>query len=137
MKKRLIEQRDRLLTEMDALRNKVAGLEMAIALMDGDDVNITPQPRMQQRGSGKALLLDLLKEAGTTGLNAAVACEIGERRGTPLDRGTVSSLLSRFKRDKIVVYGGDRYRLNEFASKTEADRGDDKTVSGGLKVVAG
>lgn len=137
MKKRLIEQRDRLLVEMDALRNKVAGLEMAIALMDGDDALAPTSARRPQRGSGKTVLLDLLKEAGTTGLNAALACEIGERRGTTLDRGTVSSLLSRFKKEGIVTYDGDKYRLLEFAIVIDEGRRSDGAPAGGLKVVAG
>ncbi len=43
-KQRLIQQRDQLLIEIEALRNKVIGLEMAIALFDGDGEAPTPTP---------------------------------------------------------------------------------------------
>jgi DNA-binding transcriptional ArsR family regulator len=141
MKRRLIEQRDRLMTEIEALRNKVAGLEMAIALLDADEVPHGAQEERSGRSSAKSAVLDLLREVGTTGLNAAVACEIAERRGAKLDRGTVSSLLSRLKRDGIVIYEDDRYRLKEFSPrKPDAQRTVDENVerpSLPLKVVHG
>src|SRR3712207_2936464 len=68
MKRRLMEQRDRLLGEIEALRNKVAGLEMAFAMIDGDDTAVEQEPARRGRGSAKATLLGLLHEMGTTGL---------------------------------------------------------------------
>ena len=53
----------------------------------------------------------MLKEAGKTGLNANSAVEMAKRRGIELDRGTVSSTLSRMKRDGAVDHDGERYRL--------------------------
>lgn len=112
---RLIEQRDRLLREIEALRNKVAGIEMAMALLESDSSKNANSPQVTtRRGGTKGIVLDLLREVGTTGLNAATAVQIAERRGTRIDRGTVSSLLSRLKRDGIVAYDGDKYRLREF-----------------------
>jgi hypothetical protein len=116
-KQRLIQQRDQLLREIEALRNKVAGLEMAIALFDEEGV---PAPVSERRRSGiKDTVLDLLNEVGTTGLNAAIAVEIANRRGIHLDRQSVSSLLSRLKTDGAIVYEGQRYKLKQFAGATD------------------
>lgn len=106
---RLITQRDQLLKEIEALRNKVAGLELAISLLEGDGTVSGKSGR-----SVKTVLIDLLKEVGTSGLNAAGAVELANRRGITLNTASVSSTLSRFKKDGIVVLDGDRYRLPQF-----------------------
>lgn len=115
--KPLIEQRDRLLREMEAIRNKVAGLEMAISLLE------TPTqgaPSARSSKSVKAVLLDLLRESGTSGLNATTAVDMANRRGITLKPPSVSATLSRFKADGLVEYSGDRYRLKEFVSQDDA-----------------
>jgi hypothetical protein len=126
---RLRVQRDRLLFEIEALRNKVAGIEMAMALLSPgeapSDVETARAPRI--RLSVKSFVLDLLSELGTLGLNAATAVEIGQRRGVHLDRQSVSSLLSRLKNEGVVVYEGERYKLPRFAGQkspeTEGNEG--------------
>lgn len=131
---RLLEQRDQLLREIEALRNKVAGLEMAIALLDEEGSNKTPKTDHsgREKRSVKRVVLDFLEEVGTTGLNAATAVEIANRRGITLDRGTVSSLLSRLKRDEIAVFDGHMYRLKKFAPPPKAS--DSQQTS--LRVIA-
>jgi hypothetical protein len=115
MKKTLIEQRDRLLAEIEALKNKVAGLEMAISLMDRDGNKPATGAATSSGTSVKAAILDLLREVGTTGLNADSAVEIANRRGISLHRGSVSSTLSRMKSENVVSYDGKVYRLPEFS----------------------
>lgn len=112
---KLIEQRDLLLKDIEALRNKVSGIEMAIALLDN-----TNQPAVSSTKSSnsvKNVVLDLLNEVGTTGLSAISAVDIASRRGISLNQGSVSSTLSRFKADNVVTYDGDRYRLRKFAAE--------------------
>lgn len=111
--RKLIEQRDLLLKEMDAIRNKIAGLEMAISLLDGSG-EPSESIRTRSTTSVKAVILDLLREVGTSGLNAQQAVEMANRRGLTLNLNSVSSTLSRFKHDGAVKYDGDRYRLAEF-----------------------
>jgi len=114
---RLLEQRDKLLVEIDALKNKVASLEMAIGLL-GNEEDSQGQPLSAvARLNLKATILVLLKEAGTTGLNATSAVEIAARRGITLNRGSVASNLSRMVKDKAVTYDGTRYRLPEFTAR--------------------
>jgi hypothetical protein len=112
---RLIDQRDQLLREIEAIRNKVAGIEMAISLLDGE----APSSGAKSQRSVKAVLLDLLKEVGTTGLSAASAVEMANRRGITLHAGSVGSTLSRLKSMDIVVLQGNKYVLSEFAPKEE------------------
>jgi hypothetical protein len=128
-KQRLIQQRDQLLVEIEALRNKVVGLEMAIALFDGDGEAPTPTPS-KKRSAMKDTVLDLLNEVGTTGLNGLIAVEIAERRGIHLDRQSVSSLLSRLKADGAVVYEGQRYKLKQFAGPPKSSELPLRVVKG-------
>lgn len=111
---RLIAQRDQLLREVEALRNKVSGIEMAIALLESDTAATMSG---KSRQSVKAVILDLLGHVGTTGLSATSAVEMASRRGITLHGGSVSSTLSRFKKDNVVVYDGERYRLAHFAKE--------------------
>lgn len=113
---RLAEQRDRLLADIEALRNKVVGIEMAMALIDNGPMEAA-SPARQIRLGTKSFILDLLTEVGTTGLNAVTALEIGQRRGVHLERQSVSSMLSRLKTDGLLVYEDHRYKLAKFASE--------------------
>jgi hypothetical protein len=116
---RLKEQRDRLLVELEALKNKVAGIEMAMALLENGahGVPAITHPTLRPLNA-KGYVLDLLSEVGTIGLSASTTVEIAARRGVRLDRQSVSSLLSRLKKDKIVIHEGGKYRLLQFIPKT-------------------
>ena len=115
---RLIEQRDRFVNQMEALRNQVAGLELAIALLSEEEPT---QRRPVEAASGgesdnvSDLLRVLLQDAGARGINARLAVELAARRGVDLNRSSVSSLLSRMKRDGKLSYQSKRYILKEFA----------------------
>ena len=126
---RLMERRDELLAEMEALKNKIAGIEEAMALLNDEASPVGGDESPKKRANVKGTILDLLREAGTTGLNANAAVEIGKRRGIGLDRGTVSSLLSRLKRDDVVVYDRDRYKLKEFAFQEFGQRPERPAIS--------
>ena len=120
MKQRLLAERDRLLKQRDALDNQIAGLERGIALMDQDEKEIALVP--QGRGRVKTLIIDLLREVGTTGLTATYAVELAKNRNIELSKESISSLLSRLKKDEVVTFDGDRYRLSEFSrSKSVVD----------------
>jgi hypothetical protein len=113
--KALIEQRDRLLSEMEGLKNKIAGLDMAISILqNGPEASRQDLVPASRRTGVKGFVLDLLKERGANGLNAALTVEIAQRRGVLMDRASVSSLLSRLKQDNVVDYDGHTYRLRGF-----------------------
>ena len=92
--KALIDQRDLLRAEMEALRNKIVGLDLAISILQQGASPVKGEPVSVSRRSGvKGYVLDLLKERGSAGLNAAICVELAQRRGVLMDRGSVSSLL--------------------------------------------
>lgn len=99
--------------EIEALRNKRAGVQLAIDVLERDDADedAGDETGRARRGAVKEALFTLLRAAGDTGLNAASAVEMGKQRGIDLDRATVSSTLSRMKRDGAVDHDGERYRL--------------------------
>ena len=68
------------------------------------------------RSNVKQAVLDLLVNVGAQGLNAAKAVEMAAADGVALDRGSVSSLLSRLKNEKVVEYNQQAglYRLISF-----------------------
>jgi hypothetical protein len=70
------------------------------------------------RSNVKQTILDLLEKAGADGLNAATAVETAGKAGVTLERGTVSSLLSRLKNEEVVAYDGSVYRLMRFKPDT-------------------
>jgi hypothetical protein len=123
----LLEERDRLRAELAAITQRmngeIAGLEKAISLLQRDDGDAIGDAPKTARGGAKTLLLDLLREVGTSGLNATIAEEIAKRRGEVLKRGTAASNLSRLKADGVVVHDGDRYRLPEFARQLPISAG--------------
>jgi hypothetical protein len=106
--------------EREALKNKIDGLRLAIEVLERNDKDEdgAEDGSRARRGAVKEALFDLLKEAGKTGLNAHSAVEMAKRRGLDLDRGTVSSTLSRMKRDGAVEHDGERYRLKGLEQPT-------------------
>lgn len=113
MKQRLIEERDRLLRQREAIDNQIAGIERAIALVGDDEPILASRKR---RTSTKSVVLDLLDDVGAAGISAAIAVDLAERRGITIERASVSSLLSRLKSDGVVVFDGEKYRLPKYAS---------------------
>lgn len=115
MKARLLKERDSLIKQKEALENQISGLELAISLIN-DNVPQSGQSS-GKRVATKGIVLDLLKDVGTRGLNAQTAVDLAHERGVTLDKASVSSLLSRLKKDDVVIYDNEVYRLKEFAPK--------------------
>jgi hypothetical protein len=110
-------ERAKMVAELEALKNKIGGLDIAISVLEGHS-NASPTQVAVPTGrkpKTKKVVLDMLGEVGVDGLVATEAVERAASRGVTLERGTVSSLLSRFKRDGLVDYDGDRYRLKRVA----------------------
>lgn len=111
--------------EIKKINIEIAALEEARQRTMG----LNEQPRKRAaRSDVKNLVLQLLEEAGSAGLVASVAVEMAEKRGARLERGTVSSLLSRLKHDKIVRYDGTAYRLEQFWNGGEPNHKAEATV---------
>lgn len=118
--------RDRLKAQISELQQQLAGVEMTIRAMRGEPA--TPVRSRAPRSNVKGYILALLEDAQARGLNAAMAVEIAEARGETLERGTVSSLLSRFKADGVVTYDGSVYRLPRYTQNSTASATDHAAV---------
>jgi hypothetical protein len=110
---KLVKQRDQLFLEMEALRNKIAGLELAIRLISGEPEGAIAPAGGKMRVS--ETIVSLLREAGEAGLKPKGAIELAARRGISLNRGSVYSLLNRMQRGGIVVHEDTCYKLREFS----------------------
>jgi hypothetical protein len=107
--KRLQEERERLLAQMEALRNQIVGIDRAIAVMEGTGYG-TPEERHRDRNYNvKDTVLGLVSAAGAVGLSVNQVLDNAKGKGIKLDRGTVSSLLSRLKRENILDMKGGQY----------------------------
>ena len=115
-RERLEQQMFRLFEQQEAVRNKLAGLELAISIIEkGDQAStVEAEPKEVSATNLKVLLLDLAREVGATGLNSVTAVELAKKRGIKLLRGSAASNLSRLKNDNALVHDGKVYRLPEF-----------------------
>lgn len=120
MRDTLIAERDKLLKQREALDNELKGLERAIALISGSEPISATKPG-GRRLDNKGAILTLLEEVGTSGLNAAIAVDLANRRGLTLNQNSISALLSRLKFDGVVLYDGDKYRLTQFVRPNTPD----------------
>ena len=108
--KDLGERLDRIRREIDVLRGQEA------LLMDLMGRSEPPVKERAPRANVKQAVIDLLRDAKANGLNAAMAVATAkERHGIDLDRGSVSSLLSRMKHEGLVTYINNLYRLTEYS----------------------
>ncbi|MCS3729991.1 hypothetical protein [Bradyrhizobium betae] len=118
--KALLEEKDRLENTMfrlfeqsEAIRNKIAGIDIAISIIERGDQ--APATENQVSATNlKVLLTDLARETGATGINSNTAVELAHKRGIKLLRGSAASNLSRLKNDGVLVHDGKVYRLPEF-----------------------
>ncbi|SMO94690.1 hypothetical protein SAMN06265173_12813 [Thalassovita litoralis] len=102
---------------LDSIRREIEKLQAQESLlldMMGEEPTKTT-PKRAPKGSVKVRVLEMLESEGRSGLNAAKAVELSGAEGDALDRGSVSSLLSRLKQDDVVVYDGSNYRLKKYA----------------------
>lgn len=90
---------------------------------------LTPPAVRAPSSTVKALVLDDLAAAGDAGVNTSEIVKAANDRGQHVNRGTVSSLLSRLVRDGVAEYRGDRYRLHT-ASNTATNRAPAASVAG-------
>lgn len=111
-RQRLDDEYFKLIEQGEALRNKLEGVDLAIAILKGEKAPAERAPPSVT--NVKAILIDLAKEAGTTGLNSNTAVEMAAKKGIKLMRGTAASNLSRLKADNVLIHDGKKYRLPEF-----------------------
>ncbi len=125
-------EREALQAQIRSLQDQLAGLDRALAILEhrSDTAAAPPRPTRpatrgvgqpaasrRRRGSGgprprnQALVLEFLAEAGAAGVTVNEVLDRGSARGVPLARASISSLLSRLKRQGRVTGDGGRYVL--------------------------
>ena len=118
-----ISQRER---ELEALRNKLRGIDAAIAAVGG--ASLSPEPRRRSRRNVKGTVMDLIVKAGMAGVTAHEIVDQAAANGRKFDRPSVSSLLSRLKREGVLSFDGERYYP---AGTSQIDPPGLKVVGGG------
>ena len=122
--KQLEELRDQIDRQIEELKNKREGVEMSIRTLSGGGTE-KPARTRAPRSNVKTAVLDLLEQVKANGLNAAMVVEMAlEQRGEHLERGSVSSLLSRLKNEGTVVYDRKVYRLKEYKPDDAEPKGN-------------
>ena len=117
--KQLLELRGELEKEIRDAQQRLEGVKMAIAALEGHSVTTT-KPRRAPRSNVKQCVLQMLSDAGGEGIQATEAVDIAEKRyGVHLERGSVSSLLSRLKRDGVVTYEDGLYKLRKIVGSDQ------------------
>ena len=101
--------------DLKVLQAEIALLKSLIAEATGAPLPDAKRSR-SPRSSVKNLVLKMLEDVKQDGLNAALAVEMAAAAGTELDRGSVSSLLSRLRDQGVVAYDGKVYRLKQFVA---------------------
>jgi hypothetical protein len=104
----------------DDLADRLAAIRRKIDVLRGQEALLmelmgsAPGTERVPRSGVKQMVIDLLEEVGPKGLNATMAVALArEGHDVRLDRGSVSSLLSRMKSDGFVTYVDGLYRLRE------------------------
>jgi len=131
--KAIEEEIARVTQQRDALSNRIDGLKRALSLINGDTAVLTADLQhnesqlkaevhktRQRRGGLKNTVLDIVGDQAERGLTVNECVVIAAKAGTTLDRASVSSLLSRLKKDDVLFYDGERYRLKQYAGPRHA-----------------
>jgi len=100
----------RLCKEIEALQNQLLGVRRAMHLISGEPIQEPPPQRRKTPSPIKDAVLGLIDEFKETGLSVSEVIELSQKRGAPLDRASVSSLLSRLKREHVLVSDNGKYR---------------------------
>lgn len=103
-------------SEITALVGQRDGLLRALTLVEGEPFAVAPPitgnlgETRKAKAPIKDTVLSLLMEHAASGLNAATLVSVAGARGVSLDRASVSSLLSRLKKDGVLTYDGEVYK---------------------------
>ena len=124
MEKKLLEERGRLVKQIEALQSELRGLDRAISLCRAEHAPATLAAPVRQRSRNvKETVLSIVTDSGTVGATVIEVLETAMARGAHLERGTVSSLLSRFKREGALDMRDGRYVVMGKASSQTHDGG--------------
>jgi len=102
---------------LDGVMREIEKLRAQEALLRDMMREASGEPKFKPRAprsNVKQTVLEFLEQAGAVGINATGIVEGAAQGGITLERGTVSSLLSRLKGDRIAYYENNAYRLEKY-----------------------
>lgn len=116
---RLREELAKVEGQLRELNGRKEGLLLALAVVSDEEIAVSPfvvpdvQPQLgrKSRQPIKEVVLRILTERGEEGANAVDIVDLARAQGLELDRNSISSLLSRFKKDGVVQHDGKKYRV--------------------------
>lgn len=108
--------RDKARREMEDAEVRVQAGEQLLSMLLGQDAAADSAPGKMKRGAVKDHVLRLVTENAGRGLVSSELVELAKAQGIELDRGTVSSLLSKLKAEGVLDYLDGKYRPAKPAS---------------------
>ena len=114
----LQDKRDAIAAQIEALSNQLKGLDMAIAVVSGQGQDAIPTIKIKPpRGKNvKETVLQLVENSGASGINAIGVVETAKNMSIHLERASVSSLLSRLKKEGVLGIAEGRYFIPKATS---------------------
>jgi len=114
---KLLIRRGYLITQIKELQDRLAELDLTISLLRGEaEPGPTPLTDAEKppvasgrRRNVKRTVMDLVNKAGDLGVTAIEIVDRARETGHDFDRGSVSSLLSKFKGAGALRFDGERY----------------------------
>lgn len=102
--------KNHLQAQIGELQQQLAGVELSIKALSDAAPMRSQGVMLLRRANVRWTLLELLQEQEEKGINAATAVELAAERNIKLERSTVSSMLSRFKKEGLARFDGSVYR---------------------------
>lgn len=107
---KLLEERRRQLdAEINQLMVRRAEIDLIIARGKGEVEGTPTNEPPKRRRNVKKTVMELVDVAGSSGVTAGEIVERARTLGREFDRGSVSSLLSKFKGQGALIFDGERY----------------------------
>lgn len=100
--------------EIQRLANKLERLRAAKMMLEEEQEQTEqpPQRRQQHVGSVAELIMSIVRDSGNDGTDARSIVETArDRHGVNLNRASVSSMLSRWKKDGKLRRENNRYKI--------------------------
>jgi hypothetical protein len=125
--------RDKAKREMEDAQVRVEAGERLLAMLTGDEEIGDSSPAFKmRRGMVKDHVIRLVTENAERGLVAAELVDLAHAQGIELERGSVSSLLSKLKSEGVLDYEDGKYRPAKPSPKMhQAGGGFGLPLSGG------
>jgi hypothetical protein len=109
--KKLNEERDALKKQIENLQNELKGLERAIRVVSGSDEALSPASQFTRTRTKnvKNTVLTLVSQSGNSGITVVELMDKAEASHVALEKASVSSLLSRLKKEGVLRISDGRY----------------------------